>query len=306
LDINPRWTSNPPRAINPNNQKAPPRFFGARSHPLKEKGTIAQPLGWRTRGQATLQKLPKGEVILAKSSFKPDVDIKDEQNDWIINEFANRFYGKVYKFNALVGVREMVEKQTDLYNFDSNKRLSMDYDWKRCPIPSSITTRKICDVDHLYFETAPWKTVSEYGFVKEYWKQFAEKKQVVLKDVSTLSDFTTSFQEQLAVKPRRGRYIARQNTAVKEFKKWFALAYANGAYGLPLDGDETYMSYRKLGAFLVSLGFDGVRNALSNVKGRPADESCVVPRTDFLVGIVNVLKEKFPSFDTSQVFVGGC
>jgi hypothetical protein len=31
LDINPRWTSNPPRAINPNNQKAPPRFFGARS-----------------------------------------------------------------------------------------------------------------------------------------------------------------------------------------------------------------------------------------------------------------------------------
>ena len=274
-------------------------------HPLEVKGTIAQPLGWRTRGQATLQKLPEGKLILAKSSFKPDADTKDEQNDWIINEFANRFYGKVYKFNALVGVREMVEKQTDLYNFDSNKRLSMDYDWKRCPIPSSITTRKICDVDHLYFETSPWKTVSDYGFVKDFWKQFAEQQQVVLKDVSTLTGFTTSFQEQLAVKPRRGRYIARQNTAVKEFKKWFALAYANGAYGLPLDGDETYMSYRKLGAFLVSLGFDGVRDALSNVKGRPADEPCVVPKTDFLVGIVNALQEKFPSFDTSQVFVRG-
>jgi hypothetical protein len=57
---------------------------------------------------------------------------------------------------------------------------------------------------------------------------------------------------------------------------------------------------------LKSLDFDGVRDALSNVRGKPADEPCVVPRTDFLVGIINVLKENFPSFDTSQVFVGSC
>jgi len=271
-------------------------------HPLEEKGKIVQPLGWRTRGQATLQRKSEGKVILAKSSFKPDVDSKDEQNDWIVNEFTNRDFGKIYKFNALVGVREMVEKQTDLYNFDSNKRLSMDYDWKRCPIPSSITTRKILDKDHLYFETAPWKTVMEYGFVKEYWKQFAEERKVVLKEISTLSAFTTSYQEQLATKKRKGHNIARKNTALNEFKKWFARAYANGSYGLPKKGDESYLSYRKLDNLLTSLSFTGTFTALSNIGTKNADIPNVVPNTDFLVGLVHELKKQFPTFDTSKVF----
>ena len=271
-------------------------------HPLEEKGKIAQPLGWRTRGQATLQRKTEGKVILAKSSFKPDVETKDEQNDWIVNEFAHRFYGKIYKFNTLVGVREMVEKQTDLYNFDSNKRLSMDYDWKRCPIPSSITTRKILGVDHLYFETAPWKTVNEYGFVKEYWKQFAEQKQVVLRTIETLKDFTTCYREQLDTKPRKGHNIARKNTAINEFKKWFARAYVNGAYGLPKRGDGSYLSYRDIDAFLVARNFNFMLYALSNNRMKEADVPNVVPKTDFLVGIVDELKKQFPTFDTSKVF----
>ena len=119
-------------------------------------------------------------------------------------------------------------------------------------------------------------------------------------------EFCLYYNERMIAPRRKGHNLAHTNTALNEFKKWFARAYANGAYGFPLHGDETYLSYRKLGAFLGSLGFDGVRDALSNVRGKPADEPCVVPRTDFLVGIVNALQEKFPSFDTSQVFVGGC
>ena len=50
--------------------------------------------------------------------------------------------------------------------------------------------------------------MTEYGFVKEYWKQFAEQKQVVLKEISTLSAFTTSYQEQLATKKRIQTHIS--------------------------------------------------------------------------------------------------
>ena len=125
---------------------------------------------------------------------------------------------------------------------------------------------------------------------------------MVLKEISTLSAFTTSYQEQLATKKRKGHNIARKNTALNEFKKWFAQAYANGAYGLPKKGDESYLSYRKLDNLLTSLSFTGTFTALSNIGTKNADIPNVVPKTDFLVGLVDEMKKQFPSFDTSKVF----
>jgi hypothetical protein len=71
--------------------------------------------------------------------------------------------------------------------------------------------------------------------------------------------------------------------------KWFARAYANGAYGLPSKGDEMYLSYRKLDNLLVSLGFIGTFTALSNIGMKVEDIPNVVPKTDFLVGLVDEL-----------------
>jgi hypothetical protein len=275
------------------------------THPLEIKGRIAQPLGWRTRGQATLQTLSDGKIILAKSSFKPDVETKDDQNEWIINEFANRYYGKIYKFNTLVGVREMIEMEADLYNFEANKRLSMDYDWKRAPDMSRLTTRSIRGVEHIYFETIPWNNVDEYAFVKNYWKEYAEQKQLVLKEPSQLTEFRQHYTERMEAPRRKGHNLSKTNTAVKEFKKWFAKAYRNHAYGLPDKSDDSYLSYRKLDEKLVAVGFKGMFLALSNHGGKGADMPNVVPKTDLLVAVVKILKELFPSFETDKVFVGG-
>jgi hypothetical protein len=272
---------------------------------LEIKAKIAQPLGWRTRGQATLEPLSDGKIILAKSSFKPDVETKDEQNEWIVNEFANRYYGKVYHFNTLVGVREMIEKEADLYNFDSNKRLSMDYDWKRAPNMSSVTARAIRGVEHLYFETVPWVNVDQYAFVKDYWKEYAKEKQLVLKESRQLEEFRQHYTERMEAPRRKGHNLSKTNTAVKEFKKWFAKAYRNHSFGLPRKTDVVYLSYRKLDRKLVTMGFDGMFLALSNHGGKGADIPNVVPRTDFLVGVVKVLKHLFPNFETDKVFVGG-
>ena len=106
----------------------------------------------------------------------------------------------------------------------------------------------------------------------------------------------------MATKKRKGHNIARKNTAINEFKKWFARAYANGAYGLPKKGDVSYLSYRKLDNLLTSLSFTGTFTALSNIGTKNADIPNVVPKTDFLVGLVDELKKQFPSFDTSKVF----
>ena len=274
-------------------------------HPLEIKGKIAQPLGWRTRGQATLEKLSDGKVILAKSSFKPDAETKDEQNEWIVNEFAHRYYGKVYKFNTLVDVRRMFEKQTDLYNFEANKRLSMDYDWKRAPNMLSATTRSIRGVEHVYFDTVPWNTVHEYAFVKQEWKEYAETGKIVLKGVQQLNEFRQHFSERIQAPRRKGHNVAKSNTALKEFKKWFARAYRNHAFGLPKKNEQCYLSYRKLDQRLSELGLDGMLHSLGNHGGDGADISNVVPQTDFLGRVVKALKGMFPRFETDKVFVGG-
>ena len=274
-------------------------------HPLEIKGKIAQPLGWRTRGQATLKSLADGKIILAKSSFKPDVETKDEQNEWIVNEFAHRHYGRIYSFNTLVDVRRMFERETDLYNFEANKRLSMDYDWKRAPNMLSVTTRDVRGVDHLYFETVPWNNVREYAFVKQEWKEYAESNQLVLKETKQLKDFREHYSERIQAPRRKGHNISKKKPAVKEFQKWFAKAYRNHSFGLPRKSDGDYLSYRKLDRKLVAVGFDGMFHALSNHGGKGADIPNVVPKTDFLVGVVKVLKHFFPNFETDKVFVGG-
>ncbi|NBR48334.1 hypothetical protein EBU02_05730 [bacterium] len=71
------------------------------------------------------------------------------------------------RFRSRLSVRfALFEKQADLYNFDSNTRLSMDYDWKRAPDLDSVIIRKIRGGVHIYFETVPWNNSSEYEFVK--------------------------------------------------------------------------------------------------------------------------------------------
>ena len=131
------------------------------------------------------------------------------------------------------------------------------------------------------------------------------EKQLVLKEVRQLEEFRQHYTERMEAPRRKGHNLSKTNTAVKEFKKWFAKAYRNHSFGLPRKADGDYLSYRKLDRKLAAVGFDRMLHALSNHGGKGADIPNVVPKTDFLVGVVKVLKHFFPNFETDKVFVGG-
>lgn len=88
---------------------------------LEIKHAIRQPLGWRTRGQATLKQhvhLADDEtgIVLAKGGIftKPESETDDQQNREIIDLFFSRTPTSMVLVESLTGIRDIVEHDADL------------------------------------------------------------------------------------------------------------------------------------------------------------------------------------------------
>jgi hypothetical protein len=109
------------------------------SQVLEIKHQVKTPLGWRTRGQATLDAGDFGDshpnVLLAKGGIwtPPEFEEKEDQNDEIINYFFDRTTESEIDIKGSTGLREMIEYGADLVEKVVTKRLNMEYDWKRRP-----------------------------------------------------------------------------------------------------------------------------------------------------------------------------
>ncbi len=111
------------------------------------KHVIRQPVGWRTRGQATLVPSQLGDwvgtdmdpkedekIVLAKGGIKLDAHLsKKEQNAEILRFFFERKPTDSMVIKLGAGIREMYEQGMDFVDKEMSKRLSMEFDWKRRP-----------------------------------------------------------------------------------------------------------------------------------------------------------------------------
>jgi len=113
---------------------------------LEIKHQIRKPLGWRTRGQATLMQYSKKIIklldkekikptVLAKAGIKPEKKpgegsyiprTDEEQNEWIVQQFFKRDANTRYKVDLLTGIRDVWENEGNLLGVERWKRLSMD------------------------------------------------------------------------------------------------------------------------------------------------------------------------------------
>lgn len=250
------------------------RLTGTRSV-LETKHAIAKPLGWRTRGQATLvpgdPKEDDGSyhVILARGGISiPDtLDDDQERSKWICELFFNRTPEDSITSRSLTGIRDIVELDSDLVGVEIERRLNMEFDWKRKPY--SIGMSK--DHKHLVFSTKAWKTVDEFMAVREQWNDYRSSSNYkCLKTPEDFIDFQTYCQSRVMLGESDRKYLRTRDadlarlrqslcSAWKKRKAGFEDCYTNPSKdsGLPQTASQFALT-------LTDCGIDTARTDVEN------------------------------------------
>ena len=206
------------------------------------KHIIRQPLGWRTRGQATiapsrlkdwketnLEPSDDEKIVLAKGGIQLDRTLtKSEQNDEIIQLYFNRKPTDTLTATLGAGIREMYEQGMDFVDKSVTKRLSMEYDWKRRPAKASdvaVASKDGADFEHLAFSTMPWDTADQFYKVREVWAQYNKSKFHCLKSLTDYTEFAKFFEATLAASGEAGAYIATVDGPLKRLRRDLVIAH---------------------------------------------------------------------------------
>ena len=262
---------------------------------LEVKHKIRQPLGWRTRGQATLLPLKGEKMILAKAGMKPKTQHKLKQNTWIEDRFFQRTPEETYEFDVFTSLRDIWLKEYELTSFKIEKRLSMEYDWKR--MSCNPTMRSYNEHSHLYFDTKPWADMIEYSKCRESWAEYNSERHVCLKTVEDYDSFNAY--QTLDIKGT-GLKKSRKDPVIKTAWKMFVRSYARSEWGL----DKTQYSYPEMSEWLSKAGYPTKRTDFENGSRKTMKLiENIVPRSDETLKFLKIIKERFPQFYEEKFFV---
>jgi hypothetical protein len=260
---------------------------------VERKHRIAQPLGWRTRGQATLKAIEGEKPVLAKAGLKPPMKDMALHNDWIVETFVSRSADSKQTITLLRTLPEIWKNGGDLTPKEITRRISMDYDWKRRPVNPSV--RPIHGSDHLCFNTVPWRSVADFQACRDSWEQYQSSTGTVLKTVEDL----TQFEDYRVVNTgKTGLKRSRRDSALTLAKRMFLRAYTRSAWGL----DSHEMTYTELALWLTGNGIKTTKADVENAK-RPSAKLVkhLVPGTSAVDKFIAVLKSRFPAFDETNL-----
>ncbi len=202
---------------------------------LETKHAIRCPLGWRTRGQATLipgefKENSNSHIVLAKGGIfiPPEFEEKADQNDEILRMFFNRQPDTVIRIEAKTGIREMVDYDADFVEKVFDKRLNMEFDLKRCPVAAIHSNR----YDHLAFSTKPWQSVEQFRTIKEYWQEYTKGDPKCLKTLDDFYDFSAFVETRSFVDTDTGKYMRKKDGDIARLRQKLCSAYKQGMAGL--------------------------------------------------------------------------
>jgi hypothetical protein len=251
-----------------------------------------QIVGWRVRGQLATDYLDwEDDPIIAKAGIKPLSLDKREQCCEIIDLLINRTYDTKLPMHRLSSIMEIQMKDSDLVGVETEKRVVMDWDWKRKPKPG-YHDRELRGVPLIYFETEPWGTVDEFIARREAWHAWSSRHRRVLKTSVDLDDFLEAewIRSSLPHDFRRGRL---KDICVRLFLR----LYTN-------TGGCLYTDAELAGLFKASGYLCSVRTIEhARASGMP-ERTQILPRENSTVkNFVSFVQSIFPAFDSSVILL---
>jgi hypothetical protein len=267
---------------------------------LEIKHRIRRPLGWRTRGQATL--LPgDGDhppIVLAKGGiYLPEhyEDVQD-QNQRIVELFLNRTPDDVIDLNIMTGVRDIIAFDADLVEKRVIKRLSMEFDWKRRP----YAARQATDPQHVAFSTHPWESFAEFQLMRTYWTDFGIKSPRCLKSIDDFRSFARYVLSQSALKKEDARYLSKKRPDINRLRQSLSSAWRHSEAGLVWQQDG--LSNGDFAAILSDAGIPCTRADVENGARKPFVPKRVPP-TPYVYNALSALSARFPDIQ-NELLIG--
>jgi hypothetical protein len=216
--------------------------MGRNDPPMEVKHTIHQPLGWRTRGSATLKlgladKVDEN-IVLQKGGIKLDQrDLKpNEENAQVVDLFFNRVAGQQLTYDTGVGLKDMIRFGADFVMRTVTKRLSMEFDWKRRPINLQDRTVEFNgqSYTHLSFASEPLEDFDEFQGVRGAWDKWATNPFRTLKSVPDLRAFQLYLETKRKTNESVMRYAGKTDGDLKRARRDLTRAFKHYQAGFDL------------------------------------------------------------------------
>jgi hypothetical protein len=269
---------------------------------LEKKHYIKTPLGWRTRGQATLEAGvphdPDGKhVLLAKGGIwtPPEYEELEDQNDEILNYFFDRTPDTEIEIEGKTGLRDMVELGADFVEKLIVKRLNMEYDWKRRPV--GVVQSKL--YDHVAFSTEPWVSVEQFVLMRDTFDEYQRGSPRCIKTIEDLVDLSKYVETKTIASSNELKYVRKVDGDMKRLRQMLCSAFKHGKAGMARYS-STNLQFAEL------LTAHGMKCSKADVENGLKKEFVPnqVPPTDRVVAFLHALKrDSIPALQIEKFLV---
>ncbi|UVC08990.1 hypothetical protein IHQ71_28420 [Rhizobium sp. TH2] len=270
--------------------------------PLDVKHTIAQPVGWRTRGSATIKRSNPSEVVLQKGGIKVNALFDDlQENDFTVRQFLNRTPDSVVTYKSSVGVKDMIRNDTDFVFKTVEKRLSMEFDWKRKPVsPQDVEFEYEGDIfSHLMYKTVPLEDEVEFRAYRESWEKYTKKTKHNLK---TLEDFD-KFQRAMESRRYSNEEVSRYARGpLPRLRQQLTIAFKHERAGFDAIRAKRKISHGDFRQALESSGIPCSISDIDNAKRAKEFKPRNAIRNPEVIAALEMLKQNhYPELETDEI-----
>lgn len=268
---------------------------------LEVKHRVRQPLGWRTRGQATLKPgtdpvAGSANFVLAKGGIRLPDYIEDTalENSKIVDLFLNRSPDDQITLRLKTGVRDIVTFDADLVDKSLTKRLSMEFDWKRKPHAAA----QCASPNHVAFSTKPWDTVDEFILMRRYWEEFAIQSPFCLKSIADYRQFAIYVMTHSTLGKADSKYLRRDGGDLKRLRQSLGSAWRHSKAGLIWQQQQ--ISNGEFAEILTEAGIPCKRADIENAARKPFVPKKCPPTPDVYEALTKLVRQ-FPALEVDAL-----
>jgi len=262
---------------------------------LEVKHQINKPLGWKTRGQATLiAGSPQDDgshIVLAKGGIRiqEGLETVEDQNEEIIKLFFDRTPNHKIPIETLTGMRDIVERKADLVSKVFDKQLNMEYDWKRQPKSIGMSG----EYNHVFFSTRPWVSTNQFLSIRDGIESFyANDNFLCVKDIDTFNLLANHIETTSGLSKESAKYLHKKDGDLKRLRQAVCSAWTQSKAGFSID--DRSISYQVFAEYLTDIGIPCKKADVENAKKKEFTPH-IVPPTVRVKNLMYILRRDFPS-----------